>query len=361
MRTRLTLAVAGLAIPAGIAAFAYTSQTRDTRPCLPATDSTAVPAAVALPAATTGNLLVANQFSSTGSIIELATGNVTTFDAGTEPHDVAVSRDGRWGVLSNFGPGSANDFRGNKLIVVDMAAKKVVRTIDLGDYRGLHDILFRPGAPTHVVVTAQTSRRIVEVDITTGRVVGAAETRGDRSHTLAITRDGRTAFTTNEGTSTVSRMDLTTHSFVAAFPATENVEGIAVTADGKEVWVGSTAVGGVQLFDAESGKVVATLPQFRYPVRVVVSPDGRRVVISDPGCKAVVVADPATRKVVRVIRANAGTFLVGEIAPDSRVAFAASGDAGRVVSIDLETGRRIAEYKTDRHPDGVAWGPTPAR
>ena len=361
MRRRLVLAVSGLVVPAGIAAFAFKSQTRDTRPCLPATDSTATPAAVALPAATTGNLLVANQWSSTGSIIELATGTVTSFDAGTEPHDVAVSPDGRWGVLSNFGPGSANDFRGNKLIVVDIAAKKIVRTIDLGDYRGLHDVLFRPGAPTHVVVTAQTSRRIVEVDIVTGKVIGAADTRGDRSHTLAITRDGRTAFTTNEGTSTVSKMDLTTHSFVATFPATENVEGIGVTADGNELWVGSTAIGGVQVFATESGKVVATLPQFRYPVRVVVSSDGRRVVISDPGCKAVVVADPATRKVVRVIRADAGTFLVGEIAPDSRVAFAASGDAGRVVSLDLETGRRIAEYKTGRHPDGVAWGPTPAR
>jgi DNA-binding beta-propeller fold protein YncE len=361
MRHRLLLAVVGVATPTGIAAFAYTTQTRDTRPCLPATDSTATPAVVALPAATTGNLLVANQFSSTGSVIELATGNVTTLDAGTEPHDVAVSPDGRWGVLSNFGPGSTNDFRGNKLIVVDMAAKKVVRTIDLGDYRGLHDILFRPGSATNVVVTAQTSRRIVEVDIIAGRIVGAAETRGDRSHTLAITRDGRTAFTTNEGTSTVSKMDLTTHSFVAAFPATENVEGVGVTADGRELWVGSTAIGGVQVFDTESGKVVATLQQFRYPVRVVVSPDGRRVVISDPGCKAVVVADPATRRVVRVIRVDAATFLVGEIAPDSRVAFAASAGAGRVVSIDLETGRRIAEYKTGRHPDGVAWGPTPSR
>jgi DNA-binding beta-propeller fold protein YncE len=361
MRHRLALAAASLAIPAGIAAVAYSTQTRDTRPCLPATDSTVTPAAVTLPAATTGNLLVANQFSSTGSIIELATGAVTTFDAGNEPHDVAVSPDGRWGVLSNFGPGSSSNFRGNKLVVVDMAAKRVVRTIDLGDYRGLHDVLFRPGAPTHVVVTAQTSRRIVEVDITTGNVVGAADTRGDRSHTLAITRDGRTAFTTNEGTSTVSKMDLTTHSFVASFPATENVEGIGVTADGTELWVGSMAVGGVQVFDTETGRVLTTLSQFRYPVRVVVSPDARRVVISDPGCRAVVVADPATRKVVRVIRANAETFLVGEIAPDSRVAFAASGGAGRVVSIDLETGRRIAEYKVDRHPDGVAWGPTPSR
>ena len=361
MRHRLLFAVSGLVVPAGIAAFAYSTQTRDTRPCLPATDSTATPAAVTLPAATTGNLLVANQWSSTGSIIELSTGTVTSFDAGTEPHDVAVSPDGRWGVLSNFGPGNSPNFRGNRLIIVDMAAKKVVRTINLGDYRGLHDVLFRPGAPTRVVVTAQTSRRIVEVDIAAGTVVGAAETRGDRSHTLAITRDGRFAFTTNEGTSTVSKMDLTTHSFVATFPATENVEGIGVSADGKDLWVGSMAIGAVQVFDTESGKVVATLPQFRYPVRVVVSPDGRRVVISDPGCKAVVIADAGTRKIVRVIRVNAETFLVGEIAPDSRVAFAASGGAGRVVSLDLETGRRIAEYQTGRHPDGIAWGPTPAR
>jgi DNA-binding beta-propeller fold protein YncE len=350
-----------VAVPAGIAAYAYTAREQDTRPCLPATDSTLVPAAVSLPAAMTGNLLVANQASSTGSIIELSTGRVTTFDAGNEPHDVAVSPDGQWGVLSNFGPGSAHNFRGNKLIVVDMAQKKVVRTIDLGEFRGLHDIVFRPGTATHVVVTAQTSRRIVEVDITTGTIIGSVDTRGDRSHTLAVTRDGRTAFTTNEATATVSKLDLTTHSFVASFPASENIEGIGVSADGKEIWVGSTARGAVQVFDTQSGNVVATLPQFRYPVRVAVSPDGRRVVISDPVCDAVVVADPATRKVVRVIRAPAATLLVGDIAPDSRVAFAASADDQHVLSIDLDTGRRIAEYKTGRQPDGIAWGPTPTR
>ena len=142
MNRRLTFTVAALTVPVGIAAYAVTSREQDTRPCLAATDSTSTLPVPALAAATTGNVLAANQFSSTGTIVDLATGDVTNFDAGTEPHDVAVSPDGRWGVLSNFGPGSAHEYRGNKLIVVDMAQKRVVRTIDLGRYQGCTKFCF---------------------------------------------------------------------------------------------------------------------------------------------------------------------------------------------------------------------------
>src|SRR3712207_8986020 len=44
-----------------------------------------------------------------------------------------------------------------------------------------------------------TSRHVVEVDITTGRIEGATETRARGSHSLAVTPDGRLGFTANQG------------------------------------------------------------------------------------------------------------------------------------------------------------------
>ena len=131
----------------------------DDRPCLPATMEFTAADASAVPAARTGQVLVANQFSETASIIDLATGEVTSLDTGDGPHDAVISPDGRWGVVSNFTPMSDDDeMGGNKLFVIDMAQRRVARVIETGEYRGLHDLDFRPGYPTRVLVTAQNQQ-----------------------------------------------------------------------------------------------------------------------------------------------------------------------------------------------------------
>jgi DNA-binding beta-propeller fold protein YncE len=329
--------------------------------CLPADVELSPPGAgTPLAAARTGNILVANQHGGTASLIDLETGAVDHFPTGTGPHEAAVSPDGRWGVVTNFLPMDANhSFQGNRLFVIDMAAKRVARTIDTGEHRGLHDVAFRPGFPTRVLVTAQTSRRVIEVDVESGAIIGAMDTRGDRSHMLAVSPDGRTVFTTNEGSGTLSRMDLTTHSFVSSFPATQQVEGIAVTKGGDELWVGEINDGAVTVRDATTGAVLARLPGFRAPVRLATTPDGRRVVISDPYCLSLVVADPETRRVVRVIRMPPTLPIAGDVSPDGRVAFVALGNDRAVIAVDLETGQLLARHQAGNGPDGLGWGPKP--
>ena len=303
LNPRLTASIVALLLVVGVVTLRSVGDGQeDARRCLPANREISREGSVSLPAATIGNLLVANQFSGTASIIDLATGRVETVRTGNGPHDAVISPDGRWGVVSNFSPEEGGRYMGNKLFVIDMARRRVSRTIETGEYRGLHDVAFRPGFPARVLVTAQTSRRLLEVDVASGSIVGAVDTRGDRSHLVAVTSDGRIAFTTNEGTGTLSRLDLGTHSFVASFPASIDVEGLVVTPDGRELWVGENVRGAVTVRDAGTGAVLTTLDGFRYPNRIAISPDGRRVVISDPGCRTIVVADAASRRVVNVMR-----------------------------------------------------------
>ncbi|MDQ2670183.1 MAG: YncE family protein, partial [Gemmatimonadota bacterium] len=304
-----------------------------------------------------GRLMVANQFSNSATVVDLATGASVELDAGDGPHEAAASPDGKWGVVSNFGERDGRGYSGNRLFVVDLAGARLVEVINTGEYRGLHDIAFRPGYPTRALVTAQTSRRLLEVDVETGRIVGTVDTRGDRSHMLAVTRDGLWAFTTNEGTGTISRLHLPTHRFIAAFPASENVEGIAVTDDGRELWVGEPAIGAVTVRNAESGAVLATLSGFRYPVRIVAAPGGR-MIISDPGCRTIVTADAATRRVVSAMKVDDDPPVVaGDVAPDGRIAFLSASDQGAVLAVDLDAGTIVGRYRAGRHPDGIAWAP----
>ena len=353
MRIRGIGLVAGATAVAGLAmVFAISAEDEfDPRGCggvdAQLTDGPAAPL--------TGALLVANQFSDSATFIDLATGARRTFMTGEGPHDATISPDGRWGVVSNFGPDEDDRFVGRKLYVIDLAHRDIARVIDTGKYQGLHDVAFRPGHPTRALVTAQTSGHVIEVDVVSGAVVQAIETRGDRSHLLAVTPDGRTLFTTNEGTATLSRLDLERGVFETTFPASENVEGIAVTRDGRELWVGHPSTGTVNVHDALTGAILATFGNFRYPVRIAISPDGETIAVSDPGCRVIALADPKARRIIRTIGTPDGMTMVGDFSADSRIAFASLGDQREVIAIHLATARVVARHKAGWHPDGLGW------
>lgn len=307
------------------------------------------------PAATTGLLLVANQKSASASIVDLSTGAVVHVPAGVEPHDADVSPDGRWGVVSDYG----RKVDGNKLVVIDMAAKRVARVIDLGEYRGAHDVAFLPGISNRVVVTTQGSRHVVEVDLEKGGVVAAIETRGEASHSLALARDGRTLFTSNEESASLSRLDLATRAFVRHYSVGPRPEGLDITPDGREIWTGSREGERVRVLDAATGAVRATFPGFATPDRIAISPDGRRAAIADWGCNAVHLADVPGRRVIGAITGLDRPHAV-EFAPDNRVAFVTFGRRkGSVAVVDLETRRVLARHTVGETPDGLGWGPVP--
>src|SRR5947209_18569836 len=76
-------------------------------------------------------LIVLNKAQATASIISLADGRtIATMPVGDGPHEIAISPDGRWAVAANYGGRTP----GNSLTVLDLRARKPVRTIDLGSY-----------------------------------------------------------------------------------------------------------------------------------------------------------------------------------------------------------------------------------
>ena len=306
-------------------------------------------------AATTGQLLVAHDRSGDASIVDLATGEVSYVEIGLdEPHEVAVSDDGRWGVMSDFGAFEGGKFLGNKVAVIDMAAKRLARVIDLGELRGAHGVAFVPGDSRRALVTTQTSRRLVELDVVSGTVVRAMDTGADGSHIVATSRDGRSAYTANEGNGTVSRFDLATRARTAQFRiAPERVEGLAVTPDGDGLWVGSDVTRRVYILNAGDGVVRDSLPGFLYPNRIVIPAQGGRALIADAGC--VHVADLGEPRLIGDLVGVSGSFAVS---PDGAVAFFAS--SGReVVVVDVERRLEIVRHRLRARGHGVAWGVRP--
>jgi hypothetical protein len=75
-----------------------------------------------------GNLLVANQNSSSATVIDLRSGATTHIGVPAGPHEAAISGSGRVGVVTIYGHGTP----GNELAVVDMVAGTLLRTLSLG-------------------------------------------------------------------------------------------------------------------------------------------------------------------------------------------------------------------------------------
>lgn len=315
----------------------------------------ALPLAAQQTPVSSGVVLVANQQSGSATIVDIATRATTTLDVGTGPHETVVSADGKWGIVTIYGVGGANG-AGNKIAVIDLPAKRVARTIDLGTYTRPHGASFVPGHPTQIAVTSETTANIVLVDIADGKVITAIPTQHPGSHMLGVTSDGKHLFTASIPFGGIVEIDLEKRAFVRDLQVSSNTEGVAVAPDGSSVWIGSNNQGSVSVVDPRSWSVVATITGPTMPYRIGFSPNGNTVVFCDPQANKIWIADPHTRKIIGSVD-GLGSPRGVKIAPDNRTAYVTLGADNAVASIDLIDRKVNWSVPVGSSPDGVWYGP----
>lgn len=305
------------------------------------------------PAGLTGTLIVTNKSPSTATIIDVASGRVlATLPTGQGPHEVVLSSDGRLAVVTDY-----SGQPGRTLTVIDVPARRVARTIDLGQYTRPHGILFLPG-DSLVVVTSETTGNVVVVNVVAGAVRRAVATQGNGSHMVGVTADGKRAYTGNMQSNTVSELDLTAGTLVQSWPVPAVPEAINVTPDGREVWVGSNETGRVTVIDPATGSTRTAAEGFGWPYRVLFSPDGSTVLLPDLRNNELRFVERSThRELGRLSFPNAGPQGI-TITPDGRYAFQSLSREARVAIIDMRTRAVVGHLSTGDTPDGIAYTPT---
>jgi YVTN family beta-propeller protein len=313
-----------------------------------------------------GLLVVANQQGASATILDAATlKTVATVPVGQGPHEVAISTDGRWAVVTNYGvQGTA----GNTLSVIDLAAEtpSVVRTIDLGQYQRPHGAAFVQSG-MKLLVTSETSQRLLLLDFISGRIDTAMATNGRGSHMVTVQRDGRRAWTSNIADGTVSEFDVDTRTTKRTFAVAPNVEGIAATPGGVQVWVGSNTAKTVTVVNGADAKILGTIAGFGQPYRVGVSRSGRVALVSDPPSNRIWIYDVGTRKELAQIDL-AGQTGVGSPAaqagpegitfdPIADYAYVTLHGTNQVVAIDLRTRKVMGFGSVGTGPDGIGFSP----
>jgi YVTN family beta-propeller protein len=323
---------------------------------------------VALPASLwgqgiTGTIIAANMTAGSVSVIDVATGtSVATLPTAVAPHEVAVSHDGRWAVVAEYGDRGAV---GHSLLVIDVARGVASRTIDLGELKRPHGVRFLPG-DRQLVLTSEAAGKIALVDFAAGTVTATIETGAALSHMIAVSADGKKAFVTNVRPGSVSVFDLATRMRTGLHPVGTLVEGIAVTPDGREVWAGGNTSKTVHVIDPTSGVVTATIPGFGMPYRIAITPDARRAVVTDPGDEKIHLVDVATRQITSTIdvppvNGQAASPQGVTLSPDGRHAIVTLKGANQVVVVEIATARITATFATGGGSDGVGYSPLTAR
>lgn len=277
---------------------------------------------------------------------------------GTMPHEVAVSDDGKFALVTNYGP----HMDGTNLSVVDLDAMKEIHRVNLTNLKGPDDQDFGSLTGPHGVeffagkfyFTAEGAKKIARYDAVKNRVDWEHEIGQNRTHMLVIAKTTLTIYTANVNSDSVT--------VVAPSPATDILiavgkgpEGIDVSPDEKEVWAANSGDGTVSIIDTATKKVVATVDvETKHSNRVKFTPDGKLALISDIGSGELVVVNAGTRKVVK--RLKLGSSAEGIlIRPDGAVAYVAVSGDDKVDVVDLKNLEVTDSIQTGKDPDGMAW------
>jgi YVTN family beta-propeller protein len=286
---------------------------------------------------------------------------VARMPTGRGPHEVAVSPDGRYAYVSNYGmynvfkEGQRVDEPGHTITVLDLDARAVKDTFDLGTYAKPHGIVVsRDGK--RLWVTCEASQAVVELDAANGAILSAWQTAQQTSHMIVPSADERKLFVANIRSGSATIIERASGK-VTTLVTAPGAEGIDLTPDGREVWVTNRADSSISVIDVERDSVVEKIPSGgRMPIRVKFTPDGREAWVSCAEGNVVTVFDARTRGQLATI--PVGAVPVGiQMAPDGRRAYVANTNDDLVTVMDVKARKVVGTFTTGNEPDGMAWKP----
>jgi len=139
---------------------------------------------------------------------------------------------------------------------------------------------------------------VLMINTTTNSVVGAAIPVGGQPSGVAVTPDGRFAYVVNQASNTVSIISTATNTVVGSIPVGFQPNPVAITPDGRFVYVGNHLSNTVSVISTTTNTVVGSIPVGSLPVGVAVTPDSRFAYVTNLLSSTVSVINTATNSVV---------------------------------------------------------------
>jgi YVTN family beta-propeller protein len=298
-------------------------------------------------------LFVAAKRGNTLSKVDLATGKeVLRLPSCTNPHELATSPDGQHVALACYGGRTVDIFR------TDTLAK--VASIDLGDNARPHGIVWHASGDLYATAEGRKSIFWLRNPLAETRELFEYATGKEGSHMLAVSPDARTAWTTDLGSRTVTRVDLRTRRAPLSVTVGEEPEGIALAPDGATLWVSARGSDQAFALDPQTMEVRSTIATGRFPLRIAIRPQGDIAVTSDLEDGGLSVIDTATAKVIRSIPVSSPAeaqdhFQVTILwSKDGKRIYVAETASNTVAEVDFASGTVLRRLPGGEGGDGMA-------
>ncbi|WP_345008758.1 beta-N-acetylglucosaminidase domain-containing protein [Streptomyces shaanxiensis] len=255
-------------------------------------------------------------------------------------HSVVVSGEG---VLTRAIPVRVTDGTGSSRALTANFSGASVSSVDLGS--GTTTDIAVGGNPGEVVVSAdgrtayaanQGSNTVSVIDVARSTVTATVAV-GRVPAGLALTPDGGTLWVANYTDGTVQPVDTRTLKAGAPVAVGSGPENMAVTPDGRTLYVANihdNTVSPVDLTTKGAGKAIAVGPR---PFNVVAAPDGRTVYVSNSGGSTVTPIDTATNDTEPTLLVSGQAYGLG-LSPDGRTLWVSPSTGDRVTPVDTVSG-----------------------
>ncbi|MFU7528255.1 beta-propeller fold lactonase family protein [Qipengyuania sp. ASV99] len=300
-----------------------------------------------------GTLFVANKRGDTLSKVDLETGEVVLQrESCTNPHELVTSPDGKHVALACYGGTTVDIFSTDTL--------ERVASIDLGENARPHGIVWHANGDLYATAEGRQSVAWIRNPLSETPEVFESATGKMGSHMLVVSPDARTAWTTDLGSRTVTRVDLVTRRAPLSVTVGEEPEGIAMTIDGAALWVSARGSNQAFALDPITMEVRSTLETGAFPLRLAIRPQGDVAVTSDLQDGGLSVIDLATATMIRQIAVSSPEeaqerFQVTILwSDDGSKIYVAETASDTVAEVDYASGTVLRRFEVGDGGDGMA-------
>jgi YVTN family beta-propeller protein len=289
-------------------------------------------------------LYVSNTHSGTISVIDTGRDEVVATVAlgGGVPNRIVLTPDGTqaWAIHD----------KSRAISVVDVAARKVLRRVKIGDWP--YNLTFTPDGRYCWVLDWGDVSKLLIYDVQKGALDGEIEVSTWPAHGV-FSRDGKLFWVTSETAGNVTVVDVAQRKIIEVLPSSGDAMGLALTADGQHVFVANGEDRTVSKIDTRTHRIVATGKVNGVNHDAVLTPDGRFLYVTLRKANRIAVLRAEDLDVVSEIPQPGYPDLV-VMASDGTKAYVSNRQANLVTVIALPDHREIKRIPVGKGPHGMA-------
>ncbi|MFW6304778.1 MAG: beta-propeller fold lactonase family protein [Candidatus Saliniplasma sp.] len=298
-------------------------------------------------------LLVLNKDEDNVSVIDIEKKEtVKKIDTGHNPHEIAVTPDGRKSYVTCS--------LGNEIDVIDNETFEIVKRIEHEKFDFPHGVgLTKDGKKLYVASTYSSIIFVIDTD--TDEITNHFPTYQEHSHMITFSSDGRKVFIPNIGSDNMTVVDVGKEKVVNHFPVGGGPEGTAVHDKSGLLYVANQKDGTLYVFDTENYEIQYKRRLGTTPVRIIFSPDEKYAFIPNRESDDVSVVQTDFERDGEIVpweikRIPVGIWPGGVVFDESgEKAFVANNKTNDISVIEVEKLEETGRIDAGIHPDGIAY------